>query len=271
MSGTHDDLVVLAPAYVLGALEPDERRTFEAHLASCDMCASEVRSLGRVTAGVAQSVPLVTPRAALRDRVLLAVGARDARSHQTSTSQPRWATRDWLAYAACVAVATAAALYAMNLRDRVESLEARLGLAQLRLAAAEQEVVESRRVRFEMQSAMAVLAAADLTRVDLQGAPAAPQASGRAMWSRQSGMVFAANNLPQLPAGKIYQVWLVAGGPPVSAGLVAPDETGRGVAIFRTLVDVTGPVTVAVTIEPEGGVPAPTGAFYLTGKSSTGV
>ena len=33
MSGTHDDLVVLAPAYVLGALEPDERRAFETHLA----------------------------------------------------------------------------------------------------------------------------------------------------------------------------------------------------------------------------------------------
>jgi anti-sigma-K factor RskA len=158
----------------------------------------------------------------------------------------------------------------MNLRSRVESLEARLEVAQFRLAAADRAVVDARRVAFEMQSAMAVLAAADLTRVDLQGAPAAPQASGRAMWSRQSGMVFAANNLPQLPAGKIYQVWLVAGGPPVSAGLVAPDDTGRGVAIFRTPVDVIGPVTVAVTIEPEGGVPAPTGAFYLTGKSTTG-
>jgi hypothetical protein len=52
---------------------------------------------------------------------------------------------------------------------------------------------------------------------------------------------------------------------------VEPDENGRSVAIFRTPVDVTGPVTVAVTIEPEGGVPAPTGAFYLTGKSSAGV
>ena len=270
MSGTHDDLVVLAPAYVLGALDPDERRTFEAHLASCDVCASEVRSLGRVTAGLAQTVPQVTPSAALRDRVLLAVGAREAPSRETSVRR-RWAMGDWLAYAACVAVATMAGLYAMNLRARVESLEARLELAQTRLAAADRAMVDARRIAFETQSAMAVLAAADLTRVDLQGAPAAPQAAGRALWSRQSGMVFAATNLPPLPAGKIYQVWLVAGGPPVSAGLVAPDDTGRSVGIFRTPFDVTGPVTVAVTIEPEGGVPAPTGAFYLTGKSTAGV
>ena len=128
-----------------------------------------------------------------------------------------------------------------------------------------------RQAAFETQSAMAVLAAADLTRVDLQGAPAAPQAVGRALWSRQSGMLFAANNLPALPAGKIYQVWLVAGGPPVSAGLIEPDASGRGVGFFRTPVDVAGPVTVAVTIEPAGGVSAPTGAFYLTGKSAAGV
>jgi anti-sigma-K factor RskA len=266
----HDEMVVLAPAYVLGALEPDERRAFESHLAECEHCASEVRSLGRVTAGLGQAVPQVTPRAALRDRVLQSVGARETRAIE-STARVRWAMTDWLAYAACVAVATAAGLYAMNLRTRVANLEARLEQAQLRLAAADRAMVDARRVAFETQSAMAVLAAADLMRVDLQGAPAAPQAAGRALWSRQSGMVFAANNLPPLPAGKIYQVWLVAGGPPVSAGLVAPDETGRGVGIFRTPVDVTGPVTVAVTIEPEGGVPAPTGAFYLTGKSTAGV
>jgi anti-sigma-K factor RskA len=280
MSGTHDDLVGLAPAYVLGALEPDERRTFETHLAGCDVCASEVRSLGRVTAGLAQSVPQVTPRATLRDRVLLAVagdaratavGAREA-THPKTVERSRWVMGNWLAYAACVALATVAVLYAMNLRARVESLEARLEAAQLRLAAADRAMVDARRVAFENLSAMAVLAAADLTRVDLQGEPAAPQAAGRALWSRESGMVFAATNLPPLPEKRIYQVWLVPGGaPPISAGLVAPDETGRSVAIFRIPVDVTGPVTVAVTIEPEGGVPAPTGAFYLTGKSSAGV
>ena len=212
MSGTHDDLVVLAPAYVLGALEPDERRAFETHLAGCDVCASEVRSLGRVTAGLAQTVPQVTPRAALRDRVLLAVGAtHDATPwpEATESADARWVMGNWLAYAACVALATIAVLYAMNLRARVESLEARLEVAQLRLAAADRAMVDARRVAFETQSAMAVLAAADLTRVDLQGAPAAPQAAGRALWSRQSGMVFAATNLPPLPAKRIYQVWVV--------------------------------------------------------------
>jgi hypothetical protein len=237
-----------------------------------------VRSLGRVTAGLAQAVPQVTPRAALRDRVLLAVGAGDARptavgvpAARQTEAQSRWAMSNWLAYAACVALATVAGLYAMNLRARVESLEERLEVAQLRLAAADRAMVDARRVAFETTSAMAVLAAADLARVDLQGLPAVPQAAGRALWSRQSGMVFAATNLPPLEEKRIYQVWVIPDGrAPISAGLVAPDDTGRGVAIFRTPIDVTGPVTVAVTIEPEGGVPAPTSAPFLAGRSTTG-
>jgi anti-sigma-K factor RskA len=265
MSGEHRELVALAPAFVLGALDPDERVSFERHLATCDVCAAEVRSLGRVTAGLAQAVPLVTPRAEVRARVLEAVGATTAR--RADAGVPRSTAIRWLAYAACVALGTAMGLYAMSLRTRIASLEARLDFASSRLADAGRATADAQRVAFQAQSAMAVLAAPDLLRVDLQGAPAAPQAAGRALWSRQSGMVFAATNLPPLPAGRTYQVWLVAG-KPVSAGLIAPDEMGRGMAIFITPADVEAPAMVAVTIEPQGGVPAPTGAFYLIGKVS---
>jgi anti-sigma-K factor RskA len=267
MNGAHDELIALAPAYALGALDPDERRTFESHLATCDACAADVRSLGRVTSGLAQSVPLVTPRPELRARVLAAVGATDA-PVVTHRARSHWSAANWLAYAASVALATAMGLYAMNLRARVASLEARLEQTSSRLLAADRAMADAQRTAFQAQSATAVLAAPDVVRVDLQGAPAAPQAAGRALWSRQTGMVFAATNLPALPAGRIYQVWLVAGKTPVSAGLIAPDETGRGMGIFQTPVDIETPVTVAVTIEPQGGVSAPTGAFYLIGKVS---
>ena len=35
--------------------------------------------------------------------------------------------------------------------------------------------------------------------------------------------------------------------------------------VFATPRDIDQPVAVAVTIEPAGGVPQPTGAFYLLG------
>ena len=118
----------------------------------------------------------------------------------------RWTTTDWLAYAALVALATGVGLYAMNLRARVTSLETG-SKASTASGDRRSRDREYRRAAFETQSAMAILAATDLMRVNLQGPPAAPQAAGRALWSRQSGMVFAATNLPPLPADKTYQVW----------------------------------------------------------------
>jgi anti-sigma-K factor RskA len=110
-----------------------------------------------------------------------------------------------------------------------------------------------------------VLSAPDVARVDLAGQPAAPQASARAFWSRSRGMVFSASNLPQLPAGRTYQVWVVTAQGPISAGLITPDAQGAANAIFSTPSDIPQPVALAVTIEPLGGVAAPTGDRYLVG------
>jgi anti-sigma-K factor RskA len=120
-----------------------------------------------------------------------------------------------------------------------------------------------------LQSAMGVLAAPDLVRIDLAGQGPAPQASARALWSRARGMVFTAANLPPLPAGRVYQVWVVTAQAPVSAGLLTPDPEGTGQSFFNTAPDIPPPAAVAVSIEPEGGVPAPTGEIYLVGKPGT--
>lgn len=59
-----------ASAYVLGGIEPRARATFEAHLAQCEECAADVRSLRHVAAALARTVPqrLLPPE--LRRRVL---------------------------------------------------------------------------------------------------------------------------------------------------------------------------------------------------------
>jgi hypothetical protein len=120
--------------------------------------------------------------------------------------------------------------------------------------------------RFERgQATTAVLAAPDLARIDLQGQPPAPDARARALWSRSRGLVFTAANLPPAPAGKTYQVWVVTAQAPISAGLLIPDSSGVGTQYYTTPADIAPPVAVAVTLEPAGGVAAPTGERYLVG------
>ena len=274
MSADHDELKSLAGAYVLGALEHDERRTFEAHLSSCGECEAEVRSLRPVVVGLARAVPERSPSPALRERVLTSItGAAPAAParpgleiHRGSREKSAWTdVRVWLPLAAMLAVAIGAAIYAAQLQGRVADLEARLESAMQQVLSADRAMADARRVADEAQSAMTVLAAPDLARIDLAGQAAAPNARARALWSRARGMVFTVSDLPPAPAGRVYQVWVVTANAPVSAGLLTPDDRGRSAVIFATPSDIPPPVAVAVTLEPAGGVPAPTGEKYLVG------
>jgi anti-sigma-K factor RskA len=42
---------------------------------------------------------------------------------------------------------------------------------------------------------------------------------------------------------------------------------GQVAAVVGTAANLPDPAAVAVTIEPEGGVPAPTGPMYLVGQT----
>jgi len=156
--------------------------------------------------------------------------------------------------------------YAVQLRRSVTLLETRLHETALRADATERQIADVRRTALESQSAMAVLTAPDLARIDLAGQPAAPSASARAFWSRSRGLVLAGTDLPAAPAGRTYQLWVLTNQPaPISAGLLKPDAGGRVAATFATPRDIPAPVAMALTLEPEGGVPSPTGDKYLVG------
>jgi anti-sigma-K factor RskA len=263
VSSLHEDLTLLAPAYALGALDADERRAFEAHLATCQTCVAEVRSLTRITAGLAQTPTQVSPRPELRDRVLTAVGASASAHRRRGVEAPARSSSIamWLPLAATLVLAAGFALYARDQRNQIRDLAARLEASAAGVRASDKALVEARRAAAQAQAAIGVLTAPDLVRIDLKGQDSAPQSSARAMWSRQRGMVFSGTNLPPLPAGRVYQVWVITDQGPVSAGLLAADGSG----VFMTPADILPPRQVAVTMEPAGGVAMPTLPVYLAG------
>jgi anti-sigma-K factor RskA len=247
---THEELKANAAGYVLGSLDPEERRAFETHLAGCAECSAEVASLRPVIGALATAVPQVTPRAELRDRILsgIVAGAGEGAGLKTRPytvhDRKSPAPLTWLPLAAAIVIAVGAAVYVARLQRQMGELQARFDQAQ---------------------ATTAVLAAPDLARIDLQGQPVAPDARARALWSRSRGLVFTAANLPPAPAGKAYQVWVVTAQAPISAGLLTADSSGVGTQYYMTPADIAPPVAVAVTLEPAGGVPAPTGERYLIG------
>jgi anti-sigma-K factor RskA len=262
----------MSGAYILDALTPSERAAFEAHLATCLECAAEVRSLRDVSTVLAFVTDAGAPPPAVRERILESAGRQPSRPAPSAATPGGWrepARPAWLAAVACLLVAIGAAAYARQLRARVADLESRLERAVQRSALFESQITDARRAAAQSQATVAVLTAPDVARIDLQGQPLAPDASARAFWSRSRGLVFTGSSLPALPPRRTYQLWVITADPaPLSAGLLMPDPSGRVDGMFSTPVDMPKPVAVAVTLEPEGGVPAPTGEKYLVGLAN---
>ena len=262
----HDGLREAAGLYALGALPAGERLLFEEHLSTCDECQRELRALAAVVNILPYAVAQIDPPPALRGRVLAAVGADASHVASAVPISPRrpFATAAWLSAAALLVMALGLGAYSMSLRQRVGGLEAQLREAMTRLDRTEQQLASATRDAARAQVRLAVLTAPDMKQVDLAGQSPAPRAAGRAFLSRSNGLLFAASQLPPLPAGRTYQVWFLTPGAPMSAGLIAPDQNGRATAAFD-VPSAAAPTGIAVSIEPSGGVAAPTGAIYLAG------
>ena len=191
--------------------------------------------------------------------------------------------RDWRV-ALIVGMAAAAAIGTYGYWQQTQMNE-RLDAAATRVAAAEQQAVvvndnatrqiaatradAQRQIAEAKQSALQaqvlgnVLAAPDLVRYALRGAEPAATAFAQVLWSRSRGLVVSASALPPPAAGYAYQVWLLNANEPVNVGTLSPDKDGRATLATET-PGAPRPVTgVAVTVEPIGGGPTPTGVTVL--------
>lgn len=263
---THEELRTSIDAWALGALPEAEARKVEAHLQECPKCQADAQTAGAVAVGVAGSAPDHAPSAAVRERLMSAVARPDPLPFVVRDRPSLAARTGWLVAAASLVLCAYLTWDGLRLRDQVASLSAQLAEAKALVAAADSRVALLQNAAERGTSAMAILTAPDLARIDLAGQPDAPDARARAFWSRERGMVFSASKLPPPPPGKTYQVWVVTTDPaPISAGLIEPDPQGHVDVVFATPPDIAQPKAVAVTLEPAGGMPAPTGAKYLVG------
>jgi hypothetical protein len=117
----------------------------------------------------------------------------------------------------------------------------------------------------EAESALRLIEGKATYNVRLSGET--PDAFARIIWNPEtnSGLIFSFG-LPTPPAGKAYQLWAIQNNLPVSAGVFHPHVPGESLLKVKPLPDPTQTIQLfAITLEPQGGSPAPTGAIYLKG------
>jgi hypothetical protein len=120
------------------------------------------------------------------------------------------------------------------------------------------------------QEALQTLTAEGAMQVSLHlPAVKAPLPEAHAAYIASKGsLVLVASHLHPLAAGKTYELWLLPATPgqqPVPAGTFKPDVKGYASVILPSLPKGVPAKGFGVTIEPEGGSPAPTPPIVLAG------
>jgi anti-sigma-K factor RskA len=119
----------------------------------------------------------------------------------------------------------------------------------------------------EKEALIRAMAGLDVKIVPLATTSAAQM--GRVFWNRTSNdwtMVVYTMRPPK--PGMTYQVWLVTDSAKISAGTFQPDSTGHAFMQAKYALDRNALKAVAVTEEPMGGMPSPTGPIVVSGSAA---
>lgn len=226
------DVHALTGAYAIDALDDDERVRFEEHLAVCADCRAEVAGLQEAGAELSSTVSM-TPPASLRERVLADVAAVRPLPPEVTSLSSRRRNRRVPAFAAAAAAVVAIGVGGIVWQGTTGGDERPRAVDP----TASTQTSTAQRV------------------MDAQDAETSARAldsggSVTAVRSRAMGQaVVVAQDLPDLPPSKVYELWLRLDGEMVPAGFISPTDT----SVLQG--DASNAEAIGITVEQAGGAP----------------
>ncbi len=262
-----DEIPELIPAYALQALPRAEQAMVEKHVPKCPDCRTLLADHQALAEGLLYTAPPVAApphlEADLRRRLAeaRATGAADRpprplRAWLDALFSP--AARPALAAATLVllTLAVVSNVYWVGTTNQLRTHQAMMA-EQLEHAQLDEQL---------MYDAIRLLATGGHT-VVLRGDAPAPKALGMlAMTPDRPEAFLVVHDLPPLPAGKTYQLWLIRDGQRESGGLFEVEPDGENVIVVRSQQPLANYQAVEVTVEPAGGSPSPTSPRVMGGR-----
>ena len=253
----------LAALHVLGALTPAEQSEFDAALGRDPELRVLVAGLLAARDAVAGAVPPVTPSPALKQRILAEL---DARRPKVVPLPVRPAAGNfpgiWLSWALTAAAMLLCGILYQARNDLQEQVRGQAERIEALNQMADALRSETNTLRQTVAALREPTKLADV-RIALLSSLLndSPKAVAVSLWDnqRQSG-VFVVQNLKPLPADRDYQLWVLdpQNPAPVSAGVFQVDPQGNVRIQFKPDKKILTAGKFAVTLEPKGGLPAPT-------------
>ncbi len=245
---TPDEREDLLAGYALGTLSAPDAADAEALVASDAEAAADLAAYHELVDLIALSVPLGRADPHLRERVLAAARREPRRRRFVA---PR--LRSLLPVAGLAAALLVVSLWAVSLRSALHQVQSESATltALVESNAKRLDSIEgisnadtgSKSLSLQLANALQeqqVIAAVQtdpaVQTMDLEPTVYGHGAGGRYLWSASAGAaVVVAHDLPQLPFGDVYRIWLEDG----ASGLVAattfvPDSLGNAQVLLHT-------------------------------------
>jgi|1186.fasta_scaffold08381_2 anti-sigma factor RsiW len=226
----------LTAAYALDALDAEDVRAYEEHLAHCERCREELASLGDAASALAFATEAASPPPELRARIL-----QQAQRERPNVVplRPRWLVPVAAAAAVAACVALGLGLWAASLSNKLDHRTQALG-AQQQITAILSNPGSRRNALADGRGSLVV------------------SPSGRA--------VLVVNRLDAAPGGHTYEAWVASGRSPQPAGTF---PGGGDVNVVLLARPVPSNAAVMLTVEKSGGSAAPTGHPLLTVRNAS--
>jgi len=269
----------LCSAYVLNALEGEELREFQQDLIEAN---PERRNIYDEMRWVALHLPLasefVEPPSYVKENILRAIQTQPSPRAENMLGK---AAKFFGLIKPQVALAVSLALlviivglsyYTFFLREVVRQRDQQLTALQADLSLQRQQFIALQNELTRKEEFLKILQSPKIDVVIMGGLEISPTGYGKIIWDpERKSAILQISNLPPVPKDKDYQLWVIKGQKPVSAGVFSlTDPEKESFFKIDQLVEADKKVisAFAVTLEPKGGVPQPTGKMYLLGKPS---
>jgi len=270
----HDKAFAALDAVALDAIDPVERARVMAHVEQCARCRRELAELRETTALLAFASPTAATdtRERIHERLMSRAATDASRGEQVVSLDARraisslaWRRAEWIAIAASVLLVVSVGLLASVIRDR-ENVK----------TALTSQIASSEHVRTSSDSLRTMIMHRDSVIAELTGKNVAMMtltSSGshapfaHMFWDHaRNTWVMVTHDMPDLKPGRTYQLWLVTPNAKISAGTFA---TKNGEAMIRATyaLDPRQLMALAVTEEPIGGMPQPTGPMIIAAQA----
>jgi anti-sigma-K factor RskA len=255
---THDDAFAELGALALGALRPAEARAVLSHVDGCAECAAELASMREAVAGLPDIDTLERMPADRSASIRETLVARAAASQAPVRSSDNY----WRP----LAVAASIAIVALGLGYyRKDAETKRLAAVVAEREAARDSLAGAVRARDEV---IAAITGPRVNVVELSS-DAIQSPTARMFWDRATNRwTMYAHGLPALKPGRAYELWLITADAKIPAGTFKPSPDGTATFAATYALEPSQLQAIAVTEEPEAGVPAPTGPIILIGAAA---